>query len=322
MGYVAFTNKGTQPLTIPINTLVATNQGVQFLTQGEVVVQQASTFPAVQITARDPGALGNVPIGTITVIPSNSINAIALASGVPPASVSASLTVTNPTATSGGKAGSTSPGTNDGMSALRQKLHQQMQVEFNNWLKGQLHDQDVAGNAIPDISSSNPLPQETFVIGTPAADGSFSGTDSLQATVLVVRTADLQAAARAEVQAALAASKQFPGYAFIPSSSLTLGKISPIRSKDGKSLSISFKPKGLIGQSLSNSQLENLRSLLAGRKASDVNSFLTSSASGLKHIVNSRVTLFPSFFSNIPFWTVRINIHVQYQCTGTNCLKG
>jgi Baseplate J-like protein len=305
-GYVTFTNSGLQPLTVPTNTIVATKSGAQFLTQGEAVVQPGNPFLADPIIAQNAGTIGNVVANTITVIPPDSINAIAQANNISPTGVS--LTVFNPSATTGGKPGSTSNGTTNDKNALMQMLHQQMQNQFKSWLKGQLHAQDVAGKPTPDIQSSpNPLQQESFAIGTPAADGSFSGTDSLQATVLVVRTADLQAAAAAELNAA--ASKEHPGYILISPSSLTLGKISSTPSKDGKSLTISFTPKGLVGQ---NVQLDNLRSQLAGRKVDDAQKFLKSNASGLKGVINSQVTLFPGFFSNIPFWTARINIHVQY----------
>jgi uncharacterized integral membrane protein len=320
-GYAAFTNNGTQALDIPLHTVVETKSGLQFQTQGDVVVPHASTFPAVQIIALNPGTAGNVPAGTITVIPQSSIQAIAGYNNVSSSSVN--LTVTNTTSTTGGQAGSTGNGTTNATTALKQKLHQQMQTAFNNWLKDQLHGQDVASKPTPDIhDSSTPLPQENFAIGTPAADGNFSGTDTLQATVLVVRTADLQTVARAEFNAALASTKQYAGDALIPQSSLTLSKITSSTSSDGKTLTISFVPKGLIGQNVSNAQLENLRGLLAGRKVTDAKSFLMSSASGLKNVINSQVSLSPGFTSTIPFWTARIHISVQYHCTGKNCSTG
>lgn len=322
-GFVAFTNKGAQPLTIPINTVVATAQGVQFLTQGEAVVPQASTLPAVQITARDAGTLGNVPIGAITVVPSDSINAIALASNIPVASVNASLTVSNPTATTGGKAGSNGSDLTASENTLKQMLHQQMQNQYKTWLKGQLHGQDQAGTATPALlGSSNPVSGETFSFTAPDPHGNFKGTETLQATVLVVRTADLQAAATPELNAALAASKAYRGDALVSPSSLTLSTIKSAPSKDGKSLSISFTAGGLIGPTPSQAQLDNLRSLLAGRKVADAQSLLKNNTTLIPGIISSQITLFPSFFSNIPFWTARINIHVQYHCTGKTCPKG
>jgi hypothetical protein len=320
-GYVTFTNNGAQQLTIPTNTAVATKSGVEFLTQGQFVVAPASTFPAVPITAQNAGTIGNVAAGTITVIPPSSIAAIAQANNIPSSSVS--LAVTNPTPTSRGTAGSSSTATNTAINAVKQQLHQQMQAQFTSWLKGQLHAQDVASRATPDLlGSRNPLTEETFSPCSPDTNGNFTCSDTLQATVLVVRTADLQTAARAEVNAALASSKQYAGYALIPQSSFTLSNIRSTTSKDGKTLMVSFTPKGLIGQNLSNSQLDNLRSLLAGRKVDDAKIFLTSGTSGLKGATNPQVTLFPGFVSNIPFWTARIQIHVQYRCTGKNCPKG
>src|SRR5205807_5426726 len=127
-----------------------------------------------------------------TIIPLDSQAKIAQASQL----ASVNLAVTNPQPTSGGGAGSAAMVTKGDINAEAAVLDRQLQATVERWLAQQVHAGDVVGKL---IKTETPLasPGE----GQIAKDGTFSETLKLHLTVLVVRAAELQTAASAQLNA-------------------------------------------------------------------------------------------------------------------------
>lgn len=85
IGKVAFA--GTEGTVIPASSLVATQSGIQYTTDAEIIIDATGTAIA-DITAVQGGTAGNVPANAITVIP---------------VSISGVTSVTNPEPTYGGQ---------------------------------------------------------------------------------------------------------------------------------------------------------------------------------------------------------------------------
>jgi serine/threonine protein kinase len=98
-GVAVFTNQGSVSLVIPTSTLVATDSGILFETVAEVSLPPGGSI-FVPVLANSPGAAGNVPANSITVIPQQSLQAIAQYNHLPLGNLY--LTVTNDSPTTGG----------------------------------------------------------------------------------------------------------------------------------------------------------------------------------------------------------------------------
>ncbi|HLI71845.1 MAG TPA: baseplate J/gp47 family protein [Ktedonobacteraceae bacterium] len=310
-GLVAFTNNGNQDIVVPTGTIVTTQSGIQFVTEAEAQVSHIppnNTFPAVPVTAQQSGEIGNVPAGSITVIPQASLASIARYNNVSVSTVS--LTVTNTQPTSKGGAANVPAVTTRDLQALTQTLHQKLQKEVSAWLATQVHRGDLRGVLIPDVlDSASPLPQEQLSgapgAGQAASSGTFSGTLALSVRVLVVRAASLQAAAGAQLNAAALSLR--PASMLAERFPVTLTNVQSKPSKDGSTLAITAKASGAIIARLSP---QSISSNLAGRGVSQAGSYLKSSLPQAG-IQNVQVSVVPAFLSILPLQARRIQIVLQ-----------
>jgi hypothetical protein len=124
---VYFTNTGTASIQLPSQTVVTTTNNVKFLTTANALILPQSQSPnavPVPILACNSGVSGNVPAGSITVIPPESLTNIAQAQTpeIKPESLKATLTVTNPEATTGGRSTSSPSMTQQGLDCLMSHL--------------------------------------------------------------------------------------------------------------------------------------------------------------------------------------------------------
>lgn len=301
-GSVQFTNKSSQLVEIPTGMQLSTKSGINFTTTLDVKLPPANSgssyTPPVTVQAQNPGTVGNVPANTIVNITASGQQLLLQFNpGLSPGA----LTVTNPQATTGGGAGkATSLSTND-VNTLKAKLHTEVQTKLSDWLTKQLHIGDQAGKPVSVETVST-----TPAVGTVITTGTFSETVKLHATVLVVRNTAIQSAASASINTAISKNKQDSGYTLYEPQQLNITKMKSTPSSDSKSLKLSFSAEGQI---IPNISVAQIRTLLAGKKVSEVQGVLTGPG-GVNGVVNSSAIVQPGFFPWLPFMSSHINVHI------------
>jgi uncharacterized integral membrane protein len=300
-GTVVFTNKGNKPVDIPTGTIVSTNDGKKFATTVDALVLTKASYVGntvpVQVQAQVQGTDGNVPINSITVIPSDSLASIRQANN----SEQVSLTVTNLSPLTNGGVGNAATVAPSDIAKLKATLEPQVQQRANAWLAQQVHADDAQGK---------PKQQETVTatpdLGQVTPSGTFMERLSLHMTVLVVRAADLQAAAQAEFNAA--AMKAKANYALVPQQKVNLVKTSskactPASSET--SIILCYTATGQIAPQVSE---QKIRDLMVGKPVQEAESELTSSVPGISSV---GIIINPGFFPWMPLQSQRISVHFK-----------
>ncbi|HKV59934.1 MAG TPA: baseplate J/gp47 family protein [Ktedonobacteraceae bacterium] len=314
-GIVNFTNNGQQLVTIPSNTQLTTNAGagtIPFVTVANAVIPPTTSGNSpipVPVQAQNPGNSGNVGANTITVVPATSITTIAQASNLSPAQIN--LSVTNPSALSGGGAAQVATVTQNDLQNLKNSLHSQLQTQVKNWLRGQLHQGDIAGTLSPDIvGSAQSLPEEQLTqvpaVGSPLPNKAFTGTLSTKVSVLVVRGNSLQDAAKSQLNAAALATKPRP-YT-ISQLPITLSNVNSTASKDGSTIDITLSAKG---QAMLQVNTQELSKYLTGKTVDQAHSDIASGNAGPTGVEDIKIEVSPSFLSLMPFRSEHIHIDVM-----------
>jgi len=301
-GSVIFANNGKTPVDIPTGTIVSTSNGKKFQTTVDALVPTAgsgvgNTVP-VQVQALVQGTDGNVPVGSITLIPTDSLDSIKKANNN---IAQVNLTVTNLQAITNGGVGNATTVAPGDINKLKATLEPQVQQRANTWLAQQVHADDVQGK---------PVQKET-VIATPGQgeatpSGTFIERLSLHMTVLLVRSADLQAAAQAEFNAA--AMKVKANYALAPQQKVSLAKTrsktcTPVSGET--SIILCYNATGPIAPQVSE---QRIRDLLAGKTLQEAESELSRSVPAIS---KPRITINPGFFPSMPWQSQRINVHFK-----------
>ena len=125
-------------------------------------------------------------------------------------------------------------------------------------------------------------------------------------TVLVVRAADLQAAATAQLKDTL--DKQRGGVALVPQQPVELKQLKNTPAKDGHALVLKFTAVGQVAPQISE---DAVRNLVSG-KSLDAAQHALAGANGIPEVQDTpQITVYPSFFHWMPFWSQRINIHFK-----------
>lgn len=301
-GSVVFTNNGKTPVDIPTGTIVSTSNGKKFATTVDALVPTTgssvgNTVP-VQVQAQTQGTDGNVLAHSITVIPGDSLDSIKKANNN---IAQVSLTVDNlQPFTNGGVGNATTVAPGD-IIRLKATLEPQLQQRATAWLAQQVHTGDVQGKPV-QTETWNATPGQ----GEVAPSGTFTERLSLHMTVLVVRAADLQAAAQAEFNAA--AMKAKAHYALAPQQKVSLAKTSsktctPVSSET--SIILCYNATGQIAPQISEQQI---RDLLAGKTVQEAESELSRSVPAISSV---GITINPGFFPWMPWLAQRINVHFK-----------
>ena len=300
-GTVTFTNNGNNPVDIPTGTIVSTTNGKKFATTVDALVLKkgsavGNTVP-VQVQAQVQGTDGNVPINSITVIPSDSLASISQANN----NANVSLTVTNPRSLTNGGVGNATTVTPSDIAKLKTTLEPQVQQRANAWLAQQVHTDDVQGKP-----AQKEMVAATPDLGQVTPSGTFMERLSLHMTVLVVRAADLQAAAQAEFNAA--AMKAKANYALVPQQKVNLAKTSskacaPVSSET--SIMLCYTATGQIAPQVSE---QKIRDLVVRKPVQEAESELTSSVPGISSV---GITINPGFFPWMPLQSQRISVHFK-----------
>ena len=315
-GTVTFTNKGSTPLDIPTGTVLSTSGAtpVQFVTIADVLVLPpgaSNSIPSIApVQAQLAGESGNVASKSITIIPPDSLTKIAQNTQINTLTPG-TLTVTNPSPTTGGGATNVQAVTSNDANALAATLQQQIQKEVTAWLKQVAHPGDVVGTPVPNVlTSATPLPEETFIttpaVGQPAPGGKFSGVLTAKVSVLVIPNASIQAAGKAQLTAY--ASHMNPPTTVATSSPIkvTVTKIAP--SQDGKSLTVTVNATGYVVQQAPAQQISQQ---LAGKSVDQAKSYINSGQAGIKGVVTTNIVLFSPFLGFMPFRADQIHIVLQ-----------
>ncbi|HYX48944.1 MAG TPA: hypothetical protein VE843_04340, partial [Ktedonobacteraceae bacterium] len=263
--------------------------------------------------AQLPGDSGNVPANSISVIPPDSFTKIAQDKnnqGVTPPTPQ-TLTVTNTAPTTGGGATNVPAVSSSDANALEAALQQHIQKEVNAWLKNAVHPGDVAGPPVPDVlTSSTPLPQETFVTtpaqGQPAPGGKFTGVLTAKVSVLVIRNATIQAKGKAQLTTH--ASQMNPPAVLPASSPVTVKVTKSTPSKDGKSLTIIIDSTGHVVQQV---PIQQISQQLAGKSLDQAKSYINNGQAGIAGVVATNIDVFPPFLGFMPFRPDQIHIVIQ-----------
>ena len=294
-GTVIFTNNDkNNQVVIPTNTIVATKGGVQFVTQAEALALPGSTILS-PVKAQSAGANGNVPAGSITVIPAASLSTIQAAN---PSGTIINLSVTNTDPTINGGAGSATSLTNADVKTEQTKLDIQLQTQFNHFLTKNVQTGDQTGKPI-----RLETPVTAPAVGNVVTSGTFTETLHLHITILVVRAADLQAAAATQLKDALAKDKT--GLSLVPQQPIQLTLLKNNSPTNGSAVTLSFTAVGQVASQVSE---DAVRSLIYGKSVSDAQQTLVGK-NGIPNAQHVYITVNPSFFHWVPFWTQRINVH-------------
>ena len=294
-GNVIFTNNDkNNQVVIPTNTIVATKAGIQFVTQAEALVLPSSTI-LEPVKAQNAGANGNVPAGSISVIPASSLTAIQQAN---PSGTTVNLSVTNSDPTTNGGAGSATSLTTKDVKTEQATLDLQLQKQITNFLAKYVQVGDQTGK---------PVRQETPVtapaVGSVVTNGSFTETLHLSMTILVVRAADLQTAAASQLQNALTKAKS--SLSLVPQQPIQLTQLKNTSPVDGSAVRLSFVAVGQVAAQISE---EIVRSLVYGKSVADAQQALVGK-NGIPNVLHVQINVSPSFFHWVPFWTQRIDVH-------------
>src|SRR5450755_2393538 len=241
-GIVFFTNNSNQQVVIPSNVIVTTSNGTQFVTQAEVSVGKKGSplnpLPTT-IQAQSPGDAGNVPAGSITSIPPDSLSTIAQYNNAQVAGLN--LKVTNDAATSGGGAGTATTVTQNDLNNTQTALSAQLQDEITTWLQQQLAPGDVAGKPV-----ITPTLTKAPKVNDIEQSGTFPASLAQNVEVPVVRNATLQSATIAQLNAALSKDTHYQNYQVIPdqTNAVQIPQFTP--TSNGLSMTLSFKATGKI----------------------------------------------------------------------------
>src|SRR6266487_2143159 len=312
-GSVIFTNKGSQPLSIPTGTVLSTTGAapVLFVTTANPLVEPQGSgisSPPVPVQALNAGENGNVAANSITIIPPDSITKIAQNNQISSSTVN--LSVTNPGATNGGGATNVQAVTSNDANILKKALHQQLQAQINTWLAKVVHQNDIKGKLMPDVlGNTNPLADEKLVttpaVGQPATAGKFTGVLSVNVSMLVIRDAAIQAAGRAKLMEA--AQKMNPVSVLAPQRPVNVTVTKSTPSTDGTALSINVTA---TGQSMQQVSTQNISNLAAGKSVDQAKSDIMNGKAGINTVVDTKIDMFPPFLGFMPFRPEQVHVIV------------
>jgi hypothetical protein len=298
-GSVTFTNNGKQPVDIPTGTIVSTPGGIQFATQADLVVtppnnNKVGNQVPVPVQAVNKGDNGNLPAGTITVIPQTSLSAIAKNNNISASSLA--LQVTNSQPTTGGGLGTVHTILQRDLDAAQKSLSAQTQPAITAWLK------QWTANGIsskPTINAS--------LIGSPqdgqvVSDVSVPVTLSTTVSVLVVSNSNLQKAAVMQLDAFLQKDANYQDYT-IRANTPQAVKISALKvsSNNATSLTISANATAQAVRAITQDEVRKEISGMTSKVAQE----MLSQQPGIEH---AEISVSPSADPWLPVWSA--NTHV------------
>jgi hypothetical protein len=299
-GTVTITNKGKQPVNIPTGTIVSTPSGIQFTTEADLVItppgQPGNQVP-VPVQAVNKGDNGNLPAGTITVIPQESLNAIAQDNNT---SVNGlALQVTNDQPTTGGGLATVHTILQQDLDTAKKNLTNQLQPAINTWLR-QWSSEGIVSK--PTINAT--------LVGSPQ-DGQIVNSTSVPVTlnaavsVLVVSNTNLQKAAIAQLNASLRNDPNYQDYVIAtnhqPAVAISALKVA---SNDATAVTITANA---TAQAIRSITQDEVRKEITGMTTKDAQQMLAQQPG----IENVNISVSPAIDPWLPLWSA--NTHVVLQ---------
>jgi len=305
-GSVLFTYTGSNHngIVVPSGSIVTTSgdNAIQFATTTEVLVlpsNQNKVPPPVSIQAVKPGNDGNVDQKLITVIPDSTLNTIAQANNIAYVS-DVNLAVVNNTATTGGGAKLALVVTDQDLSNTKDKLSQQLQSQIQAWLQ---HLPSTGAIGTPHITNTLTNAPKVNDI---EANGRFSATIKITATVLLVRTTDLQKEAIKQLNDAIKNDKSYAGDIILTNSNpaVTITQLKQITA-DANSITFTFNATVKAGPRRITK--ESIQPIVKGKSIADAKTALVT-IPGVKTV---DITVSPSFMPWVPSWTGHIDVTIH-----------
>ncbi len=302
-GTVTFTYNGSNShgIVIPSQSIVTTSgdNAIEFATTAEVLVPPNASLP-VSVQAVKPGKDGNVDAGAITVTPNNTLNSIVQAQNPPIAVSDLKLSVFNEASTTGGGARPTPAVTDQDLSNVKNNLRQQLQGKINAWQQ-QLSSTGAVGT--PQITDTLINPPNVNDI---EANSTFSATIKVTATVLLVRTADLQKEALKQLNNAIKNDKSYAGETILTdiNPAVTINQLKQTTA-DANSITFTFKATAKVGSRLITK--EYVQQLMAGKPIPDAKSTLVN----IHGVKTAEITVSPNFMPWITLWDGHIDVTIQ-----------
>lgn len=297
-GTETFTNNSSQPVHIPTGTLIATSNGIQFVTTADALVLTGSNNTSIiPIQAQAAGTNGNVGANTITVIPSSSTSTLQQINN----GHQINLSITNPGATSGGGTGTAITVSQSDVSREQAALAITLQNGINDFLKTKVQTGDQLGKPVLNETSV-----VTPTVGTIVNNGRFNLKVNLHMTVLIVRATVIQNAAAQEINETL--KQQKPGYALVPQQTLQLTNLKNSPASDGNSMKLTFDALGQMAPQIA---VDTIRAAISGKFISDARTILLSGQDGFTQVKQVAISISPSFFPWVPFMQQHINVHFR-----------
>ncbi|WP_126595550.1 baseplate J/gp47 family protein [Dictyobacter aurantiacus] len=303
-GNVCFSNTGNSDVIVPTGSEVSTPgaNGVLFKTTAEVSIPKntlCSNVPLpVPVEAVKSGESGNVPAGSVTLIPDSSLNSIANANSTSVAQLKLSV-ISLDDIKGGGMEPVPSIADKD-LTNARTDLHKQLQSQIDAWVK-----------SLPQNGAIGPLTTTDTLVNPPARDSvveggkTFQAQISVKASVLFVNNSDLQNAAKAQLSSAMKTDNTFKQYVILNDARQPIS-ISKLKQqpagKDG--LKLSYVATAPVGGAF---DANALRQQIAGQGPDAVNRLLKANNKGIE---DTHIDIQPGFFPYLPFYANHIDIKV------------
>ncbi len=300
-GFVCFTNKNDASVEIPTGSIVSTGNGVQFATTADGVVlghntciNDPLTFP---IQAVKPGETGNVLAGSVTVIPDNSLDAIAKYNKV--ATSSLKLLVNNSEDVKGGGMQPAPTVTDKDLMNAKTDLSNQLKSEIDNWVQN-LGKDGVTGNVTTDATLVDAPPKNTILdSGT-----TFPTEVAVKATVLFVANSDLQRATINQLNDDISKDKNYSGYVIAQDAKPPVVISQLKKQADADSLKLNFNA---AAQAIPLIPKETVQSLVSGKTPDTARKLLLSNIRGTQ---DARIQVTPGFFPWVSWWPAHIDVTI------------
>ncbi|WP_338253680.1 baseplate J/gp47 family protein [Dictyobacter halimunensis] len=303
-GNVCFSNTGNSDVIVPTGSEVSTPgaNGVLFKTTAEVSIPKntlCSNVPLpVPVEAVKPGESGNIPAGSVTLIPDASLNSIASANNTSVAQLKLSV-ISLDDIKGGGMEPVPSIADKD-LTNARTDLRKQLQSQIDAWVK-----------SLPQNGAIGPLTTTDTLVNPPAKDSvveggkTFQAQISVKASVLFVNNSDLQNAAKAQLSSAMKTDKTFKQYVILNDArqpvSISKLKQQPA-GKDG--LKLSYVATAPVGGAF---DANALRQQIAGQGSDAASRSLKANNKGIE---DTHIDIQPGFFPYLPFYANHIDIKV------------
>ena len=309
-GHANFINNSDKALIIPSGVIVSTPgpNSVSFSTTAEARVDvkgSAYNLVTVPIKAQKAGNAGNVDAGTITVIPDDSLSAIAQANNITVQNIK--LTVNNDAATTGGGVGNAPAIQQKDIDGAKATLSKHLQTEFDQSLKQQANKDDILGPSSKTGEVEVSVPKANQVINN---GNTFSLELKDTYTALLIHQADIQNATINQLRSLMSKDKNYAGYQLVSDPQHPVKFVNQKVTGDTKSLTVTFTAVAQVVPEVSATQVQSWVAGV-GRPVAQTEAAVRDQILA-KHKVHAQVEIHvsPGFYPVVPFLQDHVHVHI------------